>query len=129
MTTPNPLTALTDELIAAWIAWDARAALISSAAQARIDAGERPPRLAAHTLEPETRRLSAAERALNMPLGYTARIAALRWRRNTAGEWVEAMKVGDAVQAVINELVPARLRVVAGDQQEPQEGMSMKEAS
>jgi len=96
------LDVLTEKLIAAWIAWDAAAARIGPTAQAHIARGERPPRLAAHTLEAETRRLIAAERALNMPLGYTARIAALRWHPDGRPH----LSVPDAVQAVVHELFP-----------------------
>lgn len=131
MTEPDAFEVATDELIAAFIDWDTKAARIGEVAQQHIDRGERPPRPSALTLEVETRRLTAAEGPLRMPLGYTARIGALRWRRNAAGQWEPAMTVGDAVQTVVNELTGPQLTVVARtDHTEPPERHhDQKEAS
>jgi hypothetical protein len=89
VTAPDPLKVLTDELIAAWKAWD----------RACTPPARHP---SAHTLQAEAARLTAAERALGTPLGYTARIAALRWHKDGRPH----LSVPDAVQTVVLELFP-----------------------
>ena len=87
--TPAEFAAATDELIAAWIDWDA----------ACTPPARHPNAL---TLDAQAKRLTAAERVLGTPLGYTARIARLRWHKDGRPH----MDVGDAVQTVILELYP-----------------------
>ena len=82
------LKALTDELIAAFLAWDA----------ACLNRPRHPP---TNWLITETRRLAAAEQALHMPHNYSTRIAALRYHHDGRPH----LRIGDAVQAVIHELL------------------------
>lgn len=80
------LDALTDELIAAYLAWDA----------ACLNRPRHPP---ANWLTAETQRLATAERALGMPHNYSTRVAALRYHPDGRPH----LTVGDAVQAVIHD--------------------------
>jgi hypothetical protein len=90
--TPEEHSAATAELIAAWIDWDAACQV-----KPRFPSGL--------WCEAQAWRLTAAETVLGMPLGYTARIAALRWRKDATGKQVPWMDVGDAVETVVLELV------------------------
>jgi hypothetical protein len=88
-----------DELLAAWTAWDRTSAQIGAVARRALDAGGRPPRCPTYTLEAESRRLVAAERALGLPLGWCTRVGSFRWWPDGR----ERMDPASAVQHVLNE--------------------------
>lgn len=96
--TPLQLAVASDELAAAWLAWDAACARLSKLADEAIAGGRRPPRPSLGTLRPEAARLADACRALGVPLDFGRRVAGLRR---------DGLSVADAVQSAVNELTAA----------------------
>lgn len=96
--TPLQLAVAADELVAAWLAWDAACTRLSRLADAAIAEGRRPPRPTGATLRAEAHRLADACRAIGAPLDFGRRVADLRRG---------GMSVGDAVQAAVNDLTTA----------------------
>lgn len=96
--TPLQLAVAGDELVAAWLAWDAACARLSVLADDALAAGKRPPRPNGQTLEPEARRLADACRVLRVPLDFGRVVAEHR---------VSGLSVADAVQAAVNDLTTA----------------------
>lgn len=90
---------LEDEFLAAFDLWDRAAARIGKAAQAALDAGKRPRRPSGDALEREAARLTRAQAALGLPLGWCTRLGAMRW----SADGRELMDAASAAQAVLHE--------------------------